>query len=323
MESRCYHILAVKLGQGQDVKVDEKNKNYNITKLRKNVTANKKSMVGRKRPQKEDVDAEHNSDLDDLDDVKPSTFKPEVPPEEPLEIEPLEDMTAALSLERDINYSKDVWVPAGGNLSNDLNVTDRDVILLKSSTVHDVPADWLSELIIDSAMELILKDRSLENIGTYQSCGCARDPSFRKQVGPWSVIINTDPAGRGDHWVLCSSVHADQDHIHLFDSAPGGKFSMSVKMAIADIASIKGTYMFIDSIDIYRQQNSKDCGVLAIANMTALAHGLDVKTLKYAKSSVLRNHLIQCFEEKKFLPFPTIGHRKSKGVVNVTKAVIF
>ena len=46
--------------------------------------------------------------------------------------------------------------------------------------------------------------------------------------------------------------------------------------------------------------------MLAIANLTSLAYGLDVSVQKYASSKVLRNHLMYCLEEKKFLPFPML-----------------
>jgi hypothetical protein len=80
----------------------------------------------------------------------------------------------------------------------------------KQPRIGDEETGWLNELIIDSAIELILKDKS---IGVFQSCGNARYPSFRKQVGPWTVILNTDVSGPGEHWVLFTSVDTEQDHV--------------------------------------------------------------------------------------------------------------
>ena len=176
---------------------------------------------------------------------------------------------------------------------------------------------------IDSAMELILKDKDLTNVGIYQSCSNARDPTFHKQVDPWTVIMNTDTLGPGEHWVLFTSVGAQPDHVIMYNSAPGGALRHGLKMAVACIAKIKGNYMYIDNIDSHRQTNSKDCRVIAIANMTALAYESDVTKQEYARSEVLLSHMIHCFEERKFLSFPTIGDRHSKGKLNEFKIELF
>ena len=60
----------------------------------------------------------------------------------------------------------------------------------------------------------------------------------------------------------------------MYDSAPTGKMRTQLKMAVACIANIKWDTMYIDLVDVHRQDNCRDCGVLAIANMTALAYGM-------------------------------------------------
>ena len=69
--------------------------------------------------------------------------------------------------ERDIAYSCDVWVLHEENkLSVDLSVRDRDII------VGSQENGWLNDVIIDAAMELILKNKHHHNICIYQSCRC-------------------------------------------------------------------------------------------------------------------------------------------------------
>ena len=52
------------------------------------------------------------------------------------------------------------------------------------------------------------------------------------------------------------------------------------------------------------QTNGNDCGLYAIAYETALAFGRDPLKEQYIPSK-LREHLIQCLENKEMRPFPT------------------
>jgi hypothetical protein len=302
----------VKLGQGQEVEVDGKKKCYNITNLRKNARESKRRKPGRKRPRPHDEDEQDDQEDEPMEQEE----EPAEPIDEAADLENVIDLdmppeNEENEIERDIAYSRDVWVlHEAGKLSVDLNVTEREIIESKRED------GWLNDVIIDASMQLLLNNKNHKNIGIYQSCNLARDATFRRQVGPWSVIVNTDLVGNGEHWVLFSSVGAKPDHVIMYDSAPTGKFTSQLKMAVASIANIKGNKMFIDLVDVHRQDNCKDCGVIAIANMTALAYNLDPKSKKYAKSGLLRSHLKYCLEEKVFLPFPTIGERRSRGTVN-------
>jgi len=51
---------------------------------------------------------------------------------------------------------------------------------------------------------------------------------------------------------------------------------------------------------------SKDCGIHAIANATAVAIGKDPSLLKYDQA-VMRYHLIKWFNAKKIDLFPTVA----------------
>jgi len=47
---------------------------------------------------------------------------------------------------------------------------------------------------------------------------------------------------------------------------------------------------------VQTQKGGADCGLFAIANMTALAHGIDPLLVHYDQSK-MRVHLIACFEK--------------------------
>ena len=47
-----------------------------------------------------------------------------------------------------------------------------------------------------------------------------------------------------------------------------------------------------------------DCGIYAIANLTALLDNEDLAKVKYDEPEEMRLHLIKCLEEKCIEPFP-------------------
>lgn len=136
MQKDCYHILAVKLGLGQEVNVDGLKKSYNISKVRKNSRPQKRAKPGRKQPRVGDEDPEPDP-LPDHEEIIQEEQ------EEPLHIYDQDE-----EMERDINYSRQVWIPASENLSVNLNITDLNIIKDDKDT-----NGWLNEIIIDSSME--------------------------------------------------------------------------------------------------------------------------------------------------------------------------
>ena len=56
-------------------------------------------------------------------------------------------------------------------------------------------------------------------------------------------------------------------------------------------------------INVYMQTNENDSGLCAIANATALAFGPDPSKEQYIPSK-LREHLIQCLDNKRNEAFP-------------------
>ena len=56
-------------------------------------------------------------------------------------------------------------------------------------------------------------------------------------------------------------------------------------------------------INISKQKGGADCGLFAIAITTTLALGLDTVEITFQQSN-LREHLVNCFDERKFTMFP-------------------
>ena len=64
--------------------------------------------------------------------------------------------------------------------------------------------------------------------------------------------------------------------------------------------------MTIRVLHVQLQPNGMDCGLFALANITASLVGLDLSVINF-NGEVMRRHMIECFERGDPRPFPTNG----------------
>ena len=65
----------------------------------------------------------------------------------------------------------------------------------------------------------------------------------------------------------------------------------------------RGSSLPIQMAKLQKQVGGSDCGPFAIAVATSLAHQRDPSALMF-EQTVMRAHLVQCFEKGKLTPFP-------------------
>ena len=53
----------------------------------------------------------------------------------------------------------------------------------------------------------------------------------------------------------------------------------------------------VEMMKTQKQEGSKDCGLFAIAIVTAIAYGADLTMLRFNQAA-MRSHLVQCFADK-------------------------
>ena len=92
----------------------------------------------------------------------------------------------------------------------------------------------------------------------------------------------------------------------VYDSLPSENLSSDIQIQIAKIYG--GTDKESDEIVIKRAPVQKqigicDCGVFALAFAYHAARGDKVEELTFDQAS-MRKHLVKCFEDEKFTPFP-------------------
>ena len=110
-------------------------------------------------------------------------------------------------------------------------------------------------------------------------------------------IIHT----RGSHWIVASTFGSSTSDIQIFDSLYSSvdKETQSIILNLFESNSQPKLTMS----KISKQEGVNDCGIFAIAAVTALAFGSAPVQLQ---QSGMRQHLLKCFEDGSMTPFPTI-----------------
>ena len=102
---------------------------------------------------------------------------------------------------------------------------------------------------------------------------------------------------RNNHWVVISNVHCSKDDLNIYDTVYNDIDSPTMALL---------TLMFEEDINVslvqpQSQKGDVDCGVFSAAIATSLLHDLSPGPYN---QSLLRPHLISCFENKAMTPFP-------------------
>ncbi len=129
--------------------------------------------------------------------------------------------------------------------------------------------------------------------------------SFNVEPGEFVQIINN----RNGQWLTVSTVGCPHSTVAIYDSMYrcAGKH---VKSQVACLLHSEAPKIYLNFMDTQIQACGCDCGLLAIANATALAHMDDPGKLFYDQKKV-RQHLFQCLEEKNHHTFPCEEKEKS------------
>ena len=102
----------------------------------------------------------------------------------------------------------------------------------------------------------------------------------------------------GDHWVTILNLKCDSNKIIVYDSV---YFDIDEEVKGLINNTFDRETEVLMSKEMPKQKGGADCGVYAIAVATTLLHG--TKIGKY-KSSLMRSHVIRCFENFQLTTFP-------------------
>ena len=98
----------------------------------------------------------------------------------------------------------------------------------------------------------------------------------------------------------------------MYDSLCGN-LSFETKLLIASMIScVSLSELTVRVMNVDRQKNGSDCGVLAIAYAFDICSGLHPCTVKFDQKGkkTIRQHLTACLEKCQFSRFPVLGERR-------------
>ena len=108
-----------------------------------------------------------------------------------------------------------------------------------------------------------------------------------------------------NHWVCITTIGCPPDTAYFYDSLLYNKSRLPVQVTkgIASLLNASGDSITIKVPHSQLQEGTEDCGLFAIATATSLCFGILPSTVFWQQRK-MRNHLKECFEQKKLTPFP-------------------
>ena len=165
----------------------------------------------------------------------------------------------------------------------ELSIADKEVITSEG---------LLTDKHVNFAQALLQKEHK-QLLGLQSTLLLAKQTS----VSPSLQIVHS----RGDHWIIATTIGSPVNTVKIFDSLypsidPSTR-ELVYKLYRHDVQVV---------VEGPKQEGHRDCGLFAIATATLLAHGCDPTSYKF-KQPAMRKHLLDCFENLKLCPFPTLN----------------
>ena len=98
---------------------------------------------------------------------------------------------------------------------------------------------------------------------------------------------------RSIHWIVASSVGCIEDIVNIYDSLYTS-LDGPTKMVVSSLFHAR-TNMHMQPLQ--KQVGGTDCGLFAIAVISAIAYGKDPSLLQF-KQEEMREHLLNCFKNE-------------------------
>ena len=111
-------------------------------------------------------------------------------------------------------------------------------------------------------------------------------------------VLNTG----NSHWVAISTLGCSVGVVHWLDSMHCGP-SSQLKVIVSDLLQCPKDCIQIKMLNVQLQSGGSDCGLFALANITAALDGVDPSSLHFIQK-LMRTHLVTCLEQKDPRSFP-------------------
>ena len=167
-----------------------------------------------------------------------------------------------------------------------------------------INGEWLNDLHIKAVCDLL--KLQFPSVCGLHDPKLGEDLSFPITGFPFIQILHA-----GDHWLtvegISSSLAKTYDTMNYSSS---GK----VQLQIAAIMHCETESITLEVQSTQKQRGANDCALFAIASAVDLCYGNNPATLWYFQHK-MRNHLVECLQAEKMIPFPSRICRPSKPLI--------
>ena len=139
--------------------------------------------------------------------------------------------------------------------------------------------------------------------------------SFRVHRDEFVQIIHV----RNNHWCRVSNIGCEEGVVNVYDSLYSSATKPTLKL-ISSLVCTPASELKVRMMDVAKQCNSSDCGVLVIALAYEIASGNDPCKVKFDNKSI-REHLASCLKQCCISRFPVASERHCIDGVKHTHSV--
>ena len=149
---------------------------------------------------------------------------------------------------------------------------------------------WLSDSVIRAAQLLILQ--GCPHLSGLQDPVLQPNRSFQVHRGEFVQIINV----RNSDWCTVSNVGCDKGVVNVYDSLYQSVSKSTLKL-IASLVFRPASQLVVRMMDVEKQCNGSDCGVLAVSFVYDICSGNNPCKVKFDNGSI-KQHLASCLAFK-------------------------
>jgi len=171
--------------------------------------------------------------------------------------------------------------------------------------IEDVQLTEADKFIVTEVVQL-----SDKHINAVQKLLQANHPNLK---GMCSTLVagrrKLPPSGlqaffvRGNHWIVLSTLDCRSGEVNVYDSLYSNQDADTLS-AISGLLEVHRPPVIINLMKIGKQKGGNDCGLFAVAVLTALAFGVNVTKVKFDQGR-MRPHLVKCIDSKEMTLFPS------------------
>ncbi|XP_064382851.1 uncharacterized protein LOC135331569 isoform X2 [Halichondria panicea] len=197
------------------------------------------------------------------------------------------------------------------------NTIQTSIYCLSSTDINkiDRPTGWLNDIVITASQHLLYQH--FPHIEGLQPPTLQAIRGFNVNKGEFVQILNVSNM----HWCVVSTVGCSPGQVNVYDTMYRSVQKSTIPI-IASLMLCTLPNLTINMMDVGRQTNGSDCGVLAIAIAYDLCAGNDPLTVVYEHTST-RQHLKESLKKCCFDRFPIRNSRTSTGVIHAEHVSLY